>query len=252
MKPPINTPIRNLSGQVALITGAGRGIGSSLAHHLAAEGIHLVLAARTTSQLESLKAQINEKYPDVRVLTVSCDVSIPSQAQKLVESTHQEFQRLDILINNAGVAGKIALLHEISIEEIDRTIDINLKGPIYLMKYALPGMIERQAGTIININSVAGKVAFPYWSIYDASKFGLHAVTVAVGEEQAPNNIKVVGIYPGAVNTPIWDTIELNHEPNLEGMLDPETVAESVLYVLHQPGKVYIPEITLKPLQPAL
>lgn len=242
----------SLTGQVALITGAGRGIGGKVAHALAAEGVNLVLAARTVSRLDELKNEILAAYPQVRVVTVPSDVTDHVQALNLVETAQREFGRLDILINNAGIAGKIALLQEIPIEEIDKTLDTNLKAPIYLMKYALPGMIERQSGTIININSVAGKTAFPYWSIYDASKFGLHAITVAVGEEQSANNIKVVGIYPGAVDTPIWESVELNHEPKREGMLDPESVAESIMYVLKQPGKVYIPEITLKPLQPAL
>jgi NADP-dependent 3-hydroxy acid dehydrogenase YdfG len=170
----------------------------------------------------------------------------------LVDVTLQHFQKIDVVINNAGVSGKIALLQEISIEEIDQTIDTNLKGPIYLMKYVLPGMVAHQHGTIINMNSVAGKTAYPYWSIYDASKFGLHAVTLAVADEQRSNNIKVVGIYPGAVDTPIWETIELNHEPNHAGMLDAETVAETVVYILNQPTKVFIPEIMLTPLQSVL
>src|SRR5690606_28865868 len=120
------------------------------------------------------------------------------------------------------------------------------------MRAVLPSMIHQHSGTIININSVAGKEAFPYWSIYDASKFGLTAMTEAVAEEQRCNGIKVVGIYPGAVNTPIWESIELNHEPQRDGMLDPETIAEAILHVLRQPEKVLIKDITLTPLKPAL
>jgi NADP-dependent 3-hydroxy acid dehydrogenase YdfG len=241
-----------LSGQVAIVTGASQGIGAIIARHLAAEGIHLVLTSRTTAKLEALKTEIQAQYPTVDVLLVTADVSQAAQAKAVVDKTVAHFGRVDILINNAGVACKISLLQETSLEDIDRTIDINLKGPIYLMKFVLPEMVSRQQGTIININSVAGKTAYPYWSIYDASKFGLRAITDAVAEEQAPNNIKVVGIYPGAVDTPIWDGIELDHAPKREGMLDAETIAESVLYILRQPGKVFIPEITLKPLQPAL
>jgi NADP-dependent 3-hydroxy acid dehydrogenase YdfG len=113
-------------------------------------------------------------------------------------------------------------------------------------------MIQQHGGTIININSIAGKTAYPYWSIYDASKFGLHAITQAVAEEQRHNNIKVVGIYPGAVATPIWEGLEPGHEPDPNGMLDAETIAESVIYILKQPRKAFISDITLSPLQPVL
>jgi NADP-dependent 3-hydroxy acid dehydrogenase YdfG len=120
------------------------------------------------------------------------------------------------------------------------------------MKYALAPMVSQQNGTIININSVAGKTAYPYWSVYDASKFGLRAITEAVAEEQSRNNIKVVGIYPGAINTPIWDSLDLAQARNGDGMLDARQISEAVLYVLKQPLKVFIPEITLKPLHPVL
>jgi NADP-dependent 3-hydroxy acid dehydrogenase YdfG len=252
MQQPSSPSNISLQNQVALITGASKGIGTAIAKRLAQEGIHLVLSARSQAPLEALANEIKAAHPHVQVLVVPTDVSNPESVKALVEKSLQTFQKIDILINNAGIAGKIALLQEVSIDEINKTIDTNLKGPIYLMKYVLPGMIAQQHGTIININSVAGKTAFPYWSIYDASKFGLHAITASVAEEQASNHIKVVGIYPGAVDTPIWDTIELNHPTNRDGMLDAETVADTVFYVLNQPQKVFIPEIILKPLQPAL
>jgi NADP-dependent 3-hydroxy acid dehydrogenase YdfG len=237
----------DLRGHVALITGASRGIGEAIARKLAAAGMHLVLTARSEEPLQALADELTETYSGVCVM-----VRNPAEAQAIVDETLMMFGRIDALINNAGVAGKIALLHEIPVEEIDRTIDTNLKAPAYWMKFVLPSMIQHQHGTIININSVAGKTAFPYWSIYDASKFGLHALTTAVGEEQRSNHIRVAGIYPGAVDTPIWNTIELNHEPKRDGMLNPEDVANAVLYLLAQPQGVYIPEITLAPLQPAL
>jgi len=133
------------------------------------------------------------------------------------------------------VAGKIALLQEISVEEIDRVIDTNLKGAMYWMRAVLPAMVHQHSGAIVNVNSVAGKTAYPYWSVYDASKFGLDAVTTAVREEQRSNNIKLISIHPGAVDTPIWNTINLDHEPNHDGMLDANTVAEAILYALTQP-----------------
>ncbi len=242
----------HLQGQVAIITGASQGIGQAIARYLAAEGMHLVLSARNQQKLDALVASLKAQYPDLQLQVVPADVREPDQVEHVVAMAVQTFGRVDVLVNNAGVAGKIALLQEIPIEEIHRTIDTNLKGPIYAMRAVLPVMIQQNGGTIININSVAGKTAFPYWSLYDASKFGLHAVTQAVAEEQRCNNIKVVGIYPGAVDTPLWETIELNHEPKKDGMLDADTVAEAVVYVLRQPQKVLITDVTLTPLQPAL
>jgi NADP-dependent 3-hydroxy acid dehydrogenase YdfG len=243
---------RNLEGQVAVITGASQGIGQAIARKLAALGIHLVLSARNEGKLQFLAGQLKESHPEVKTLVLPCDVQDAGQVQQVADDALRQFKRIDILINNAGVAPRLGLLQEMSLEDINRTIDTNLKGAIYAMRAVLPAMIQQHGGTIININSIAGKTAYPYWSIYDASKFGLHAITQAVAEEQRHNNIKVVGIYPGAVSTPIWDGLEPGHEPDLNGMLDAETIAESVAYVLQQPRKAFISDITLSPLQPVL
>ena len=241
-----------LYGQIAILTGASQGIGEAIAHQLAALGIHQVLCARNISKLQSLAGQLRVKFPSAKTLVLPCDVQSAEQIQQVIETTLQHFERIDILINNAGVAPKLGLLQEMSLEDINRTIDTNLKGSIYAMRAVLPTMIHQHSGTIININSIAGKTAYPYWSIYDASKFGLHAITQAVAEEQRQNNIKVVGIYPGAVATPIWEGLEPGHEPNRAGMLDAETIAESVAYILQQPKKAFISDITVSPLQPVL
>lgn len=243
---------QELKDQVAIITGASQGIGHAIAEQLARLGIHLVLCARNVEKLQFLAGQLNQNYPAVKTLVLSCDVQEPQQVQNVVDETLKQFQRVDALINNAGVAPKLGLLQEMSLDDIHRTIDTNLKGAIYAMKAVLPIMVQQQSGTIININSVAGKTAYPFWSIYDASKFGLHAMTQAVAEEQRHNNIKVVGIYPGAVATPLWEGLEPGHEPDKNGMLDVETIAESVAYILQQPRKVFISDITLSPLQPVL
>lgn len=242
----------NLKHQVAWITGASQGIGRKVAEALAARGVHLVLTSRSEDRLNTLAGSLQKQYPDINILVAPADVTDAGRMQAVAKQALKELKRIDILINNAGVAGKIALMHEIPVDEINRTIDTNLKGAIYAMQAALPTMIEHRHGWIININSVAGKTAYPYWSIYDASKFGLRAITEAVAEEQRQNNIKVIGIYPGAVDTPIWEGIELEHEPDVNGMLDPDDVANAVLYALEQPKKTFVSEITLAPLQPAL
>lgn len=209
-----------------------------------------MLCARNQQNLEALAEQIKKTHPDIRCITRTCNVRDSAQVKAVVDATMKAFDRIDILINNAGVAPKIGLFQEMSIEEIDRTIDTNLKGSMYFMRATIPHMVQQQSGVIININSIAGKTAYPYWSVYDASKFGLHAVTEAVAEEQRSNNIKVIGIYPGPVDTPIWNGVELEPEPKREGMLDADHIADAIIYTLNQPQKVYIKEVVLGPLQP--
>ncbi len=234
---------------VAIITGASQGLGAAIATQLAGEGYQLVLAARNKTKLTALAESLNDQTTCVVVPT---DVSVYQDVCDLVKASMDAFGRIDVLINNAGVAPKVSLFQETSVEDIDRTIDVNVKGVMYVMREVIPVMVSQQSGTIININSIAGETAFPYWAAYDASKFALRALTDAIADEQRSNNIKVVGVYPGAVNTPIWEGLELEHEPSREGMLDPETIAEAISYILKQPAKVHIPRITLSPLKPAL
>jgi NADP-dependent 3-hydroxy acid dehydrogenase YdfG len=113
-------------------------------------------------------------------------------------------------------------------------------------------MVAQRSGTIININSVAGITAYPYWAVYDASKFGLRALTEAVAEEQRGNNIRVVGIYPAAVDTPLWQTIDPNHTPDKAGMLTAQHVADAVWYTWQQPPHCHIKELVLSALNPSV
>lgn len=242
----------HLAGQVALITGASQGIGQAIAESLAAQGVHLMLAARSVDKLSALSTKLKTQYPALTIETGACDVQQASQVQTTVEKTLATFKRIDILVNNAGVAPKIGLLQEMSIDDIDRTIDTNLKGAMYAMHAVLPVMVRQQSGVIVNINSVAGKTAYPFWAIYDASKFGLYAVTEAVAEEQRSNGIKVMGVYPGAVDTAIWDGLDMAQAPDKKGMMSPQDIAEAVLYALKQPQHVFTGDITLTPLKPAL
>lgn len=242
----------SLGDQVAIITGASQGIGQAIAHHLAPLGVHLVLCARNVDKLTSLARELAVQHPEIQTLPLACDVRDPQQVQRVIEEAQKTFGKIDILINNAGVAAKVGLLQEMSVEDIDRTIDTNLKGSIYFMRAVLPVMVQQDGGIILNINSIAGKTAYPFWSVYDASKFGLHAMTEAVAEEQRSNNIKVIGVYPGAVDTAIWQGMHLEETPDREGMLDPEHVAEAIVYMLNQPQKVFIKELTIAPLKPVV
>jgi NADP-dependent 3-hydroxy acid dehydrogenase YdfG len=235
---------------VALINGASQGIGEAIAHALARLGMNLVLTSRSAEKLANVEADIRKACPGVKTLVIPCDTRNHQAVVSVVEKTLAELGQIDILINNAGIAGKIGLFQEVAFDDIDATIDTNLKGPMYFMKAVLPHMVARSQGTIININSVAGKTAFPFWGVYCASKFGLSALTESVSEEQRPNGIRVVGIHPGAVDTPIWDDVDRN--AHRERMLHPQDVANAVVYVLQQPANVHIPELVVVPTKPAL
>lgn len=248
----LNTAQQTMAGQVAFITGASQGLGVAIAHRLASLGIHLALCARSEAKLNQLKADLRSAYPNLPVHVVVCDVQRAEQVEFAVQQTQQVLGRLDILINNAGVAPTIGLLQELSVADIDRTIDTNLKGAIYAMRAVLPAMVQRQSGFIININSIAGKTAYPFWGVYDASKFGMHAITQAVAAEQRSNGIKVAGIYPGAVDTPIWDSSAIEKDLRRDGMLEPDDVADAVAFLLTRSGKNFISELTLEPLNPVV
>lgn len=240
-----------LKGKVAIITGAGKGIGRSIAKALAEENVKLMLFARTKADLDDVQREILKEVSQDAVVTVfPGSVSDAETVAQVVETTIRQFGRLDIVINNAGIAPQFVLLQELTVEQLDATIDTNLKGPLYMMKYAIPHMVQQGGGTIINMNSIAGKVPYPYSSVYCATKFGLHAVTETVSEEQRQNNIKILGIYPGEVLTPIWDTIEPHVQQNPDRMLEPEDIAEAVRYVLKQSSKAFVKDVTLVPLSP--
>lgn len=241
-----------LKGQVALITGAGRGIGRAIAEQLAEEGCHLVLTARSAEQLILLAETIKQKHPELTVLVLPGDVQQSKHCLSLVEQTITHFGQLDILINNAGIAGKTGLLNEVPVSQIEAMVATNLIAPLVLSRYALEVMVPQSNGVIININSIAGKTAFPYWAVYVATKAGLKAATEAMAEEQRRNGIKILGVYPGAVATDIWDAAELASAPDKEGMLQAAQIAGAVVYALKQPPHVFVSDITLQPTNPAL
>ncbi|MFN8615105.1 MAG: SDR family oxidoreductase [Vampirovibrionales bacterium] len=243
----------SVGSPVFLITGASSGIGAAIAQTIATHSpsARLVLTGRHSQRLQNVASSLATLHTQPLLLTGS--VTMPATAQQWVSQTLQTFGQLDCLINNAGVCGPIALAQEVPTDEIDRVIDTNLKGPLYLMQQALSqAMITQQSGTIININSIAGQTAFPYWAVYDASKFGLRALTEAIADEQRSNHIRVTGIYPAAVDTPLWQTVDPHHVPDSAGMLTAQQVADAVWYIWQQPAHCHIKELVLSALNPSV
>lgn len=242
-------PAQSLAGKVALVTGAGKGIGRAIATALAKAGCKLALNARTASDLEVLKQTLENQYQTSVFISVG-SVADADYDAALVEETLKIYGKIDILINNAGVAPQFVLLQELSIEEIHATIDINLKGPLFLSRAVVPGMVNQGGGYIINLNSIAGKVPYAYSTTYCASKFGLSGMSASLAAEQRENGIHVVDILPGEVLTPMWKGIEPYTEHDPEKFLDVENIVEAILYVLTQPSKVWVKDITVLPQHP--
>lgn len=244
-----------LQGVSVVITGAGSGIGQAIAQQLYTKGASLSLNGRTESKLTQLKTTLETAHPDGpgTIHTHSGDVAHPETAQQLIKSSLETHGHIDVLVNNAGICTPIGLIQEISPEDISKTLDTNLKGAIYMMQEALKqAMVPASSGLIININSIVGKTPFPYWSVYNASKAGLKSVTDAVSDEQRANGIRVCGIYPGAVDTPLWEQIEPEHRLDPKGMIPAESIAEAVSFMIQQPNHVLINDITITPLNPVV
>lgn len=226
-----------LRGKTAVITGAGKGIGKALALALAKEGANLGLISRTAADLEALKAAITEAH-DVKISIAIADISVREEAERAVAAIQNDLGTFDVLINNAGVA-TFGTLVDMDPEEWKRHIDINLFGAYYVTHAALPAMIEKKAGNIINVSSTAGERGFATGSAYCASKFALMGMTEALFQEVRKFNIRVVALTPSTVNTPLAVNAGLPIGDE-DRMMQPEDVAELALTALKLPDRVVI------------
>ena len=186
-----------LAGQVAIITGGGRGIGRAIALRFAREGSAVLLAARTESQIDAVAAEL--KVAGTKAAAIAADVSKESDCQAIVSAARKQFGRADILVNNAGILGPVRSVEEISPKEWDEVIAVNLRGPFLLSRLVLPEMYERGSGAIINISSVAAKSAFQWNGPYSASKAGMVGLTRTLAAEAARKGVRVNAICPGPV-----------------------------------------------------
>ncbi|HSK31518.1 MAG TPA: SDR family oxidoreductase [Candidatus Limnocylindria bacterium] len=233
--------MKSLEGKVALVTGAGRGIGKAVAISLAKSGCRVVLAARTAAQLEEVQNGIRQSGGDAVVALA--DLTRDDDIERLAAQSRRAYGSVDLLINNAGW-GKRAPVVQAEIADWDQTFRVNLRAPMLLAKYLLPGMIENGAGAVINIGSVSGKSGEANGAAYSASKFGLIGFTQSLYEEVREHGIKVAVILPGFVDTPL---IPPNRRLDRGKMIQAEDVAQSVLYVLMSPPTSCPVEITIRP-----
>jgi 3-oxoacyl-[acyl-carrier protein] reductase len=234
--------IPNLHGRVAIVTGAGSGIGRATALALAQSGVRVVLAARTQQNLEVVFHDITSSGGTA--LVVPTDVGAEAQVERLVVRTQERFGRLDILVTSAGGASFGPLI-ESRTEDWDAMIAINLRGIYLCCKYALKVMITQSRGHILNVLSIASHTALPGSAAYTASKFGALGLTKVLAAEVRAQGIKVTAVIPGAVDTPLWD--KSGGDLDRRKMLSPSDVAAAMLSVIAQPPSIYTDEIVLMP-----
>lgn len=232
-----------LSGQVAVVTGAGRGIGAAIARQLAGLGATAVLCGRTKSTLDETARTILDAGGKTEV--IPCDVTVLHQLEYAAARVDSTFGRVDILVNNAGVGGFNDTLHTLPPEEWDRILNTNLRGVYYAIRAFAPLMIREYGGHIINISSLAGKNALPKGAAYAASKWGLNGLTYSVAEELRSQNVRVSVICPGSVDTEL--SPHAGKDPNK--MLQAEDIAHAVVALVTQAPQSFISEILVRPTQ---
>ncbi|HGO3210130.1 TPA: SDR family oxidoreductase [Staphylococcus aureus] len=227
-----------LTDKVAVVTGAGSGIGEAIATLLHEEGVKVILAGRHKDKLQNVANQLAQD----RVKVVPTDVTKKEEVDELIKIAQQTFGGLDIVINSAGqmLSSKIT---DYQVDEWDSMIDVNIKGTLYTAQAALPTMLEQSSGHLINIASISGFEVTKSSTIYSATKAAVHTITQGLEKELAKTGVKVTSVSPGMVDT----AITAAYNPTDRKKLEPQDIAEAVLYALTQPKHVNVNEITVRP-----
>jgi 3-oxoacyl-[acyl-carrier protein] reductase len=232
----------DLSGQVALVTGAGRGLGRAIALRLSRAGAAVVVVARTASDLESLVAEITASGG--RANAVIADVSVDADARRMVDAAAAFGGHIDLLVNNAGWTFRGAVT-DIGTADWLNTLAVNLSSTFYCTRAVAPLMIARGGGKIINISSIGGRRGGAQGAAYSAAKFGVMGLGEATARDLKDYGITVSAVLPGPTATPARARNAPDEDPSTA--LQPADVAEVVLFLATRPANVVIPEITVIP-----
>lgn len=232
----------NLTGKVAIVTGSTKGIGLAIAERMINEGMSVAISARTADTVHAVAERLGDN-----AVGIPCDVADPDECAGLVNATLDRFGQLDVLVNNAGL-GIFKPISEMSIEEWQLQVNVNLGGVFYLSKAALPHLSSTGDGFIINIGSLASRNTFASGTGYNASKFGLLGMTEALMLDVRHDDVRVSIVMPGSVNTPFND-----HEtsPERGWKLEADDCALAVMQLLEYPKEAHVSRIEMRPSQPA-
>ena len=242
--------------RTAIVTGATSGFGRAIALRLAGLGYQLIVTGRRKELLDTLTAEISEKY-SASVLALNFDVRDFKACEEAVNSLPDEFKSIDLLVNNAGLAAGAAPFDQSLLEDFDRMIDTNVKGLLYMTKLIVPGMIEREGGHIVNISSIAGIEVYPSGSVYCASKHAVNAITKGLRIDLVKHGIRVSSISPGMAVTEFsivryhGDTEKAKAVYNGLTPLNAEDIADALEFIVTRPAHVSINDIQINPSQQA-
>jgi NADP-dependent 3-hydroxy acid dehydrogenase YdfG len=244
-----STDSEYLSDSVAIVTGASSGIGEATAEALAKEGASVVLAARRVDELKALADRIATEGGDAFV--VETDITEEDDIDNLVETTMDEYGRIDVLVNNAGVM-LLEPLERADRSNLQQMVEVNLLGLMNLTHAVVPIMQQQDSGHVVNVSSVAGRETMANGSGYNATKFGVNAFTDAIRQELSPQDIRTTVIEPGAVDTEL--PTHIPDEQLLEQLsemdvptLAPDDIARGIVYATNQPKHVDVNELMIRP-----
>ena len=230
------------TGYTAIVTGSTRGIGKETALLLLKNGMNVIISSKSQDSIDNAIQEIHDKFPNKieNILGLKCDVSKYSDVKSLVDISIKKFGKIDILVNNAGIV-YYRSLRDTTEEEWNNTIDTNLKGIFLFTKEVLPHMIKNKSGgVIVNVSSGAGKSGFANLSVYCSSKFGIIGLTESVAKEVADNNVKVMAICPGGVDTDmIKDIVNEGYNISNRNLMKPQQVAKKIYEMISNQKDYY-------------
>jgi hypothetical protein len=240
----------NITGKTIVITGASSGLGETTARHLASKGANVVLGARREEQLKQITSEINQAGKG-KAIYLKTDVTKKDQVQALVDKAVQEFGKLDVIINNAGLMS-IAPMSETKVEEWERMIDINIKGVLYGIAAALPIFQKQEFGHFINLSSAAGvKVFSPGGTVYSGTKFAVSAISEGLRHEVG-GNIRTTSIAPGAIESELKNGSSHKESADFvkefyKSAIPADAIARTIAFAIEQPADVDVNQIVLRP-----
>jgi 3-hydroxy acid dehydrogenase/malonic semialdehyde reductase len=238
--------------KIALITGATSGIGEACAHLFAREHYNLILTGRRIDRLEKLAEELNTKY-NIEVAVSSFDVRDREQVVDNLGKLPDNWKKVDVLINNAGLSQGLDPIHNGSFDDWDTMIDTNIKGLLYVSKVVSSWMITNKGGHIVNLGSVAGKEVYPNGNVYCATKHAVDALSKAMRIDLLPYGIKVTGVHPGAVETEFSEVRFKGDKERAKKVYDgfepliAADIAETIWFAVSRPSHVNINELVVMP-----
>lgn len=235
--------MNSLKGKTAIITGAGKGIGKAVAKLLASEGVNLGLIGRTEKDLVSLKQELSALSSEIKITYETADISLYSEVQASVKNLVKYLEKIDILINNAGVL-KVGGLLDLPVEEWENVFKINVFGTYYMMHEILPELLKQGKGDVINIASTAGLKGAAKLSAYGGSKSAVINISESVMQEFRKSNIRVTTVNPSTIATDMTLTAGFT-DGNKEKVLQPEDLAFLIVNNLKLPQRAFVKEIGL-------